>query len=202
MTPVSDALRSAVWLPAQMARRRNRLARHCLPSCLVLALALAAASALAQDPCAKFSWDIAHEHALFATPAESLAAGHDVKSAPLLASDRLYELQLGAQSQISMALPSGKNTITKGAFAGLARLRLTQPGTYRVSMDQPAWIDVVAGGKMIDSADAQGRAGCLAPHKIVQYSLPAARELVLQLSAAASAHVRLTITSVEAAPTR
>jgi hypothetical protein len=194
MTPVSDAWRSAVWLPARMVQR-------CLCCCLVLALGLAA-SALAQDPCAKFSWDIAHEHALFATSAQSLTAGHDVQSAPLLASNRLYELQLGAQSQVSMALPSGKKSIPDGAFAGLAQLRMTQAGTYRVSMDQPAWIDVVADGKMIDSADAQGRAGCAAPHKIVQYSLPAARELVLQFSAAANPRVRLTITRVEAAPTQ
>jgi hypothetical protein len=57
------------------------------------------------------------------------------------------------------------------------------------------WIDIVADGKMIDSADFQGRAGCQAPHKIIQYSLAAGRELLLQLSGAPSATVRLTITA-------
>jgi len=47
---------------------------------------------------------------------------------------------------------------------------------------------------MIASADFQGRPGCLAPHKIVQYQLPAGRQLTLQFSAAASAQLRLTIT--------
>ena len=169
---------------------------------VMLALGLAAGSAIAQeDPCAKFSWNIGHERALFATAPESLVAGRDAKSTPLLAPDRLYELQLASQDQVALLLPPGRKTITDGGFAGMARLRVQQPGTYRISVDQPSWIDVVADGKMIDSTDFQGRPGCLAPHKIVQYSWPAGQELVLQLSSAASPRVRVAITPVQAGPT-
>jgi hypothetical protein len=41
----------------------------------------------------------------------------------------------------------------------LARLSLQQAGSYRVSVDQAVWIDIVADGKMIDSADFQGQPG-------------------------------------------
>jgi hypothetical protein len=161
-----------------------------------LALSLAASLASAQeDPCAKFSWNVERERALFATTPQAVAAGHDAASAPQLEPNRLYQLQLTAAAQVTLALPPGKKSAGDSSYAGLARLSLAQPGSYRVSADQPVWIDIVADGKMIDSADFQGRSGCLAPHKIVQYSLPAGRELLLQLSGAPSAGVRLAITA-------
>jgi hypothetical protein len=161
-----------------------------------LALSLAASVVSAQDdPCAKFSWNVEHERALFAAAPQAIAAGHDAASAPQLEPDRLYQLQLAAAAQVTLALPAGKKTAADSSYAGLARLSLRQPGSYRVSVDQSVWIDIVADGKMIESADFQGRPGCLAPHKIVQYSLPAGRELLLQLSGAPNAGVRLTITA-------
>jgi hypothetical protein len=162
---------------------------------MTLVLAGGARGALAaQDPCAAFSWNIAHERALFATAPQSLAAGHDAASTPQLALDPLYELRLAPQGQVAMLLPPAGKKIIDDAHAGLARLQLQQAGSYRISVDQPAWIDVVADGSMIASADFQGRPECRAPHKIVQYRLPAGRQLTLQFSAAASAQLRLTIT--------
>jgi hypothetical protein len=109
----------------------------------------------------------------------------------------LYHLQLGPQGQVTMLLAPGKNSVIDGGYAGLARLQLQQSGAYRISLDQSAWIDVVADGHMIDSAAFQGRPGCLAPHKIVQYLLPAGRELLLQFSAAAGPYLRVAITHVD-----
>src|ERR1700722_18271884 len=62
----------------------NRVRRARL--CLLLALAVAAQSALAEqdDPCAGFSWNVARERALFAATPQSIAAGRELKSAPLL----------------------------------------------------------------------------------------------------------------------
>jgi hypothetical protein len=176
--------------------QERRAARFWATLALSAAAAIAAAQALAQDdPCEKFSWNVAHERALFAATPQAIAAGHDAASAPQLAPERLYQLQLAAAGQVTLQLPPGKKPATDSTYAGLAHLSLQQPGSYRVSVDQSVWIDIVADGKMIDSADFQGRSGCQAPHKIVQYSLPAARELLLQLSGAPSAGVRLTITA-------
>ncbi len=183
--------------PMQAPRRRR--AR----SFAVLTLSLAAHGALAQqqDPCAAFSWNIAHERALFATAPQALNAGRDAASTPPLEPDRLYDLQLAPQGQVAWVLPPGKKSIPEQGFAGMARLRLPQPGTYRISVDQSLWIDIVADGQMIESVDFQGRAGCIAPHKIVQYTLPAGRELVLQLSAAGGPRARLTITRADSGST-
>jgi hypothetical protein len=165
---------------------------------LLLALAVAAQSAIAdQDPCAGFSWNVARERALFAAAPQSIAAGRELRSSPLLAPNRLYELQLADQGQVTMLLAPGKKSVSDAAYAGLARLQLPQAGSYRISINQPAWIDVLADGKMIDSSGFQGRPGCVAPHKIVQFALPAGPELVLQFSAAAAASLRVAITHVD-----
>lgn len=164
----------------------------------LLALALAGEGALAaDDSCATFTWDVGQVRALFASAAQSIRAGHDSASAPLLAADQLYQLQLAPQGQVVMLLPPGKTAKFADTYAGLARLQLARAGSYRVSIDQGAWIDVVDDGRMIDSSDFQGRPGCSAPHKIVQYLLPAAHELVLQVSGSAAPHLHLTITAVD-----
>jgi hypothetical protein len=183
---------------------RVRCARLCLLLALV-AVAVAAQSAIAgqDDPCAGFSWNVARERALFAAAPQSIAAGRELKSTPLLTPDRLYELQLGEQGQVSMPLPPGRKSVGDAGndgvarYAGLARLQLPRAGSYRISLDQPAWIDVLADGKMLGSSGFQGRPGCLAPHKIVQFALPAGQELLLQFSAATVPHLRVTITHAD-----
>jgi hypothetical protein len=152
------------------------------------------APALAADSCTGFKWDVSKEHALFAGSAVSLPAGKDAASAPTIVTDRLYELKLTPQDQITFALPPGKKMLTDGAYAGLAAFKVNAPGAYRVSVDVPFWIDVVADGKLVATKDFQGQHGCDAPHKIVEYELPASQPFVLQVSGSTKAVVRLTIT--------
>ena len=149
----------------------------------------------ADDPCAAFKWDVTHERALFAGAAESVAAGRDSSSAPQLLPDHLYGLSLLAQEQIRLSVPLGKKAQFDSAFGGLARLRVPLAGTYRIALDQSGWIDVVGEHGGIGSSDFAGGSACHAPHKLVQFELPAG-ELLLQLSGVANATVKLTLTSV------
>jgi hypothetical protein len=149
----------------------------------------------ANDPCAAFKWNVAHERALFAGAAESVAVGRDSGSAPQLLPDHLYGLSLLAQQQLTLSVPLGKKAQFDGAFGGLARLRVPVTGTYRIALDQPGWIDVVGEHGAIASSDFAGGSACHAPHKLVQFELPAG-ELLLQLSGVANAVVKLTLTSV------
>jgi hypothetical protein len=170
---------------------------------ILWALGTAAAVAWADDdPCAGFAWDVSGEQALFATWPQAAVAGEDAVSAPLLVADHLYELALVPQEQVKFAAPPGKKARVDGASAGLARLHLAGAGDYRISLDRPFWIDVVADQQLIAAADFQGRPGCQKPHKIVLYSLPGGQDLVLQLSGAVGNRVRLTITRVAAGPAR
>ncbi|HWJ34634.1 MAG TPA: hypothetical protein VNR70_05185 [Steroidobacteraceae bacterium] len=154
----------------------------------------AAIPAFAADPCSGFKWDVSKEHALFSGPSVALSAGKDLASAPTIGADRLYQLELLPQTDVSFALAPGKKMLTDGAFAGLAALELDTPGNYRVSVDVPFWIDVIANGKLAATRDFQGQQSCDAPHKIVEFDLTGAKQFVLQMSGSAKASVRLTVT--------
>lgn len=162
---------------------------------LALGATLEHAAVWAADPCAAFGWDVAHERALFAQPAASLAAGADSASAPLLLPERLYALQLQPQARVSFVTAPGTNKTAQGAYAGLAGLQIKTPGTYRVAVDAPLWIDVVADGGLMSAKAFRGAPGCDGPHKIVVFAFPVARQLTLQFSNAASGSVRVSITA-------
>jgi hypothetical protein len=174
--------------------------RFILPLLLAAVLAgVSTTSVLADAPCTGFKWDVSKEHALFAGSAASLIAGKNTASAPAIATDHLYELKLTPQTQVTFALPPGKTMLTDGAYAGLATFRVATPGAYRVAVDVPFWIDVVADGRLVATKDFQGQHGCDAPHKIVEYELAAGQPLVLQVSGSTNAVVRLTVTASPAA---
>jgi hypothetical protein len=169
------------------------------PALLVLLMIAFAAPVLAQeDPCAGFSWNVAHERELFATSANPANASGTQATAPWINPDRLYELQLNPLAQVTFATPPGKSRGGNGPYAGLVRVRVAHAGNYRIALDQPAWIDVVADGQAVASSDYQGRPGCRAPHKVVLFALPADKELLIQLSGTPETHLRLTMTRADA----
>jgi hypothetical protein len=164
----------------------------------VVMLAGATVATAADDPCSGFKWDVTHEHALFGKAPESVTAGHDLASAPVVKAGQLYELTLSSQDGVKFVLPPGKKGLPDGAFAGLVHFQVPAAGAYRVSLDQGFWIDVVENQKLIESTDFTGSHTCPGPRKIVVYDLPAGQDLVLQLSAATKDHVRVTLTPAPA----
>ncbi|HEY0340764.1 MAG TPA: hypothetical protein VGC34_08170, partial [Steroidobacteraceae bacterium] len=173
------------------------LRSRALPWLTVLLLSGATAATAADDPpCTSAKWDVSQEHALFLKSPESIAAGHDIGSAPAMKARQLYELTLAPQDGVKFILPPAKKGLSDGAFAGLMHFQVPVAGPYRVSLDQGLWIDVVSNQKFVESTDFGGVSGCNAPRKIVIYNLPAGQDLVLQLSGAAKDHARVTLTPV------
>jgi hypothetical protein len=164
---------------------------------LIAASGLGAAPSPADD-CVDFKWDVASERALFAGPATALTAGADAKTAPAMQLQHLYELKLLPQEQVSFATTPGKKSPRGASYAGLATFKIPAPGSYRVSIDMPFWIDVVHDGALVTATDFQGQHGCDSPHKIVVFDLPGTRPFTLQLSNATPQSVRLTITATPA----
>jgi hypothetical protein len=147
----------------------------------------------ADDPCAAFTWDVRHERALFGQPARPLAAGRTPAASPPLATDQLYQLKLSPQTQVTFVAPPGGKRRVEVPFAGLARVTVHAPGVYRIALDQPVWVDVIAGGTVVAAKDHQGRPGCNAPHKIVEFALPAGTPVTLQFSGGDVATVKVTV---------
>ncbi len=166
-------------------------------SITLLVMVMAAQSAVA-EPCTGFKWDVSRELALFATLSAPLSAGKDTASAAPVSVDRLYELTLLPQGQVAFATPPGRPSASEGAYAGLAELRLEAPGNYRIAVDAPLWIDVVANGKLLAPTDFQGQHACEGPHKIVEFNLTGTTRFVVQLSGSGQATVRMTVTRAPA----
>jgi hypothetical protein len=168
------------------------------PGCVALLVALivcaTGAGALADDACIDFKWDVSKERALFGGPPVVLVSGKDLKSAPRIAPNRLYKLALAVQDQVAFSAPPGKKAAAASAFAGLATLKIAAPGTYRIAVDLPVWIDVVSGGTLIAAKDFEGQHECAAPHKIVEFDLTGGQPFVLQFSSGASEAILLTVT--------
>jgi hypothetical protein len=148
-----------------------------------------------EDPCSKFTWDVTRELAVMRQEPTPLHAGAKIEQAPIVEPEKLYDLKLDAQSDVTFPVVPGKPMLADGAHAGIVKFRVTKSGNYRVAMASAHWVDVVDGNKLIRSRDFQGQRGCERPHKIVEFTLPADRDLALQLSGATADHVLVSITA-------
>jgi hypothetical protein len=164
------------------------------PLCLMMP---PGSAVFADEPCIGSKGDISKEMALFTESSAALVAGKNLDSAPTIAPDHLYQLQLAPQNQVAFALPPGRSGLTDG-YAGVVQLTLKAAGHYRVSVDTPLWIDVVGNGSLAAVRDFQGLHGCDAPRKIVEFDLTGGTHFVLQVSGAAKTSVRVTVTPAPA----
>jgi hypothetical protein len=153
----------------------------------------------AGDPCAAFTWDVRHERTLFSQPPQPLAAGQTPTDSPALTIDQLYQLRLSAQSKVSFVTPAHKGR-GEGAYAGLVVVTVDTPGVYRVSLDQPVWVDAIVKGAVVAAKDFQGRPACNAPHKVVEFALPSATPVTFQFNGQVPT-VKVTVSRSPAAQT-
>lgn len=138
--------------------------------------------------------DLSRECALFAMTPEVAQGGKDSASAPIVVPWRLYELSLVPQEQAIFAAGPLKIKPVDRPFAGLARLRPTTSGDYRVCLDLPLRFDAISEGQIVAAKDFWGLP-VQAPKKIVLYSFVAGQDLILQFSGAIASRLTLAITS-------
>lgn len=174
------------------------------PIRLVFLLALTCTPVLAEEPapappsgCDTFTWDVSRELTLLA--GEPVAIGSGVGRADSIvriATETLYRTTLSPQAQVTLAAQPGKPMLDDGAFAGLLTFQVPTDGRYRVAITSGHWIDIVDAGQIVASLDFQGRRGCPLVHKIVEFQLPAGRDLQLQFAGGAAEDVGVVITAV------
>jgi hypothetical protein len=102
--------------------------------------------------------------------------------------DQRLILQLAPQQSVvlpgtSAELERERAKAHSTTYAGVARLEAASAGTYRVSVDRDAWLDVVTvGGRPLDPAPEEGTFDCDGTQKVLVYTLPAAGTYWLQIA--------------------
>jgi len=148
------------------------------------------------SPCPGFTRDVSHELAVMKeTPQEITAAANSGPGVPQIDPQKLYGLTLAAQSDVLLVVNSGKPALGEGSRAGLVKFRVSKAGCYRVSITSCHRIEIVDGTQILKSRAFQGQRGCDRPRKIVEYELPADRELLLQLSGSTETQVMVALTA-------
>jgi molybdate transport system substrate-binding protein len=147
--------------------------------------------------CDALPWPMEREVALFSTAGTPVTAGTDTKKAPTIAADALVVATLRPRAAVAFARPPEKPRGDAATYAGLLTFRPDRPGTYRVTLSAPAWIDAVSAGAIEKSSRFAGMLACASIHKSVEYVLGTAGPVTLQFSGSPEATLRVAVTRIE-----
>lgn len=89
-------------------------------------------------------------------------------------------VKLAPAAAAHFAIAPGRKP-AEGSLAGVYRITVTTPGTYRIALDGAAWIDLVRDGAALTSAAHSMGPACTGIRKIVDFALVPG-DYVLQLS--------------------
>ncbi|WP_332118899.1 hypothetical protein [Azorhizobium caulinodans] len=120
-------------------------------------------------------------------------------------SGRLLEQPLPLAFALDLApseragLPVAPERTGEGGAAGYVRLPApTADGLLQVTLDQPAWIDLIASGMPLKAAAFTGVRDCPLARKSVRFAVATGAPLVLQISGTQAASVKLSISLLPA----
>ena len=158
---------------------------------IVIAACAVAAPAFAQEPvgCDKFKWPLDHERELLASPSQT-ASGGDMQK-PLAAAVMLKLLPLA-----DAHLPTAPSRAPKSpdTYAGFVRVpALEKAATYRITLSEGAWIDVVQDGHQVKSGAFSGATGCDGIRKSVKFDL-AATPFIIEISGTTAQAIAIVVT--------
>lgn len=105
---------------------------------------------------------------------------------------RAATVALRPVSEVHFPIPPQKQGKV-GSFGGSAKFDIARAGTYRVSLSEGAWIDVISGGKLIASSSHGHGPDCTSIRKIVAFPLRPGR-YTLQLSGSPKPAIAVLVT--------
>jgi len=164
---------------------------------LALIALLLAAPALAQElvGCDKFNWPLERERTMLANPTV-VVSGSDVRQP--LAAAMLVTLVPFADADLPLA--PERTPKSPDSYAGFVRISaLPKPGTYRITLSQGAWIDVIQDGAAVKATAHSGASGCDGVRKSVKFELGGG-PIIIELSGTTAHAVALVVTRIENAP--
>jgi hypothetical protein len=147
--------------------------------------------------CEAFTANLSREFAAMKAPAILLAASADKRVNPVrLEEGQHIAVTLLPQNSVSFAVAPGRQRKSDNPTAGLLFFKSGHAGRYRIALTSHHWIDLIDGDKSIESASHEGRKGCELLSKVVEFELPANRDLVVQLSGDGPATAGVVVTAV------
>jgi hypothetical protein len=158
---------------------------------LALIVLLLAAPAFAQEPvgCDKFKWPLDRERAMLASPT-AVASGSEVLQPHAAAT--MVTLVPFADAHLPVAPERAPKS--PDSSAGFVRVAgLPKPGTYRITLSQGAWIDVIQDGIVVKSTASSGATGCDGVRKSVKFEL-APGPIVIELSGTTAHAIAVVVT--------
>ena len=172
-------------------------------SLALITLALAACSTQQKRPmnqmagdCADYQWDMRNElaiadGAMVATPVFASAEGAVLP----VSLNRKLALSLYPTSAVRFVVEPEKRGKKADEFAGLAKVRVDQAGTYRFSTVIPYWVEIVSSdGKRIKSNKFEMQSQCKKVFKSAAFPLQADTDYWLQMSASRDQNTAIIIT--------
>jgi hypothetical protein len=142
---------------------------------------LASSSATTQA-CSGFAFDLSRELALMSGSKQPIAAARRSEQRVAIEPGKAYQVTLVDQASVRLPAPAGKLTVAEGSHAGILHLMPIKSRTIRVTLDEPAWVDIVSAGKVIESTRHTGGHDCPSLRKSVEFDVVPEAPLVLQLS--------------------
>ena len=158
---------------------------------LALIALLLAAPAFAQEPvgCDKFKWPLDRERTMLANPTV-VASGSEVLQ-PLAAAMMLTLVPL-ADARLPVAPERAPKS--PDSYAGFVRVSgVPKAGTYRITLSEAAWIDVIQDGAARKATAHSGATGCDGVRKSVKFEL-APGPMIIELSGTTAHAVVLVMT--------
>jgi hypothetical protein len=146
--------------------------------------------------CSGFAFEVSREMELLGGKSVAIAGGTSSSNAPALDLGKAYRVALAEQARVTFSVVPGKQPNQASAHAAVLRLAPARGrARLRVSLDQPAWVDLVSGGKVLESTHHTGSRDCPRLHKSVEFTIEPGAPLTLQLSNSAAASLLLVVTA-------
>ena len=146
--------------------------------------------------CSGFQFDVSKELKVFGGKPRAVTATTAVAKAPAVDINQLYSIDLNDQSKVTFTVTPGKSTVADGSFAGLLQIKSPRAQTIRVTSTEHAWIDVLSGGKLVDSTRHTGSGNCNLLRKVVEFTVAPDKPVTLQVSGSTVKQIKLAVTTV------
>jgi hypothetical protein len=151
---------------------------------------LMAMPVLAQEPvgCDKFKWPLDKERALLAA-ATAASSGSEAK--PI---DTAVKIALLPYADAKLPVTPERVPKSPDSNAGYLRVSgVPKAGTYRITLSEGAWIEVIENGHAVKSAAFSGATGCDGVRKSVKFELSGG-PFIIELSGTKAQSVGVVVT--------